>query len=218
MQEKEGNPVPKQSPSPLYPESLNLPSRLSHASSAELWSTLYKSEPSSNLWWKCVRIWRRESGRFGTSKQCLFFSQPKFYFVSPLLNVVRSWTVYNVKVLWSICCCCTKFGSQIRTVEQHYLRDEHEDKKQTPIPSESHKWHFKIVRVARMYFYHSETNCCLKRLPVLNMSAPSHTKCCPPRVLAFRVFYDFMYQVNERENFSVKKPKILHKKRIKFVI
>ena len=82
---------------------------------------------------------------------------------------------------------------------------------------------FEIVRIARVSnqnFYHSETNCCLNRLPVLNMSAPSYTKFRPTRVLAFRVFYDFMYQVNERENFSVKETekKILHKKRIKFVI
>ena len=137
--------------SPLSRIPFNLPSRLSHASSAELWSTLYKSEPSSNLWCRCVRIWRRES----ECKQCYFFAA-KVLFCFPLLNVVRN----CVKVL-SICC-CTKFvevkSEQLNSIT--YARNTRTNSI-TLIPPLKIQVAFQIYRVARMYFYHSETNCCL---------------------------------------------------------
>ena len=134
---------PEQSPSPLYPESLNLPSRLSHASSAELWSTLYKSEPSSNLWWKCVRIWRRESERFGTGKQCYFFRSQSFILFPHCL------TSYSncVKVLWGyrLINMLLLLYQVWKSIEQHYLREEHEDKQHNKNPPWKYKWHLKLL-------------------------------------------------------------------------
>ena len=152
MQEKEGNPVPKQSPSPIYPESLSTFLLVLVMPAARNCGPRFIKANHPQICGVDVC----EYGEERVSASSAIFSQPKFYFVSPLLNVVRN----CVKVL-SICC-CTKFvevkSEQLNSIT--YARNTRTNSI-TLIPPLKIQVAFQIYRVARMYFYHSETNCCL---------------------------------------------------------